>query len=487
MLFNSYSYILLFLPITFFVYYALNKWHYVLAGRAFLVMASLFFYSWWNPLYLPFLLFSILVNYAIGTALLNEKEGRIKPKFLLIFGIMLNLGFLGYFKYADFFISNVNILFKTNFNLLKIVLPLAISFFTFQQIAYLADSYKKETKEYDFLNYSLFVCFFPQLIAGPIVHHMEMMPQFANKRNLIKNYKNIALGFFIFSLGLFKKSVIADYFANFANNGYEAANTLNFVEGWVTSLSYTFQLYFDFSGYTDMAIGSALLFNIKLPLNFNSPYKALNIQDFWRRWHMTLSRWLKDYLYIPLGGNRKGRVRGYMNLFITFLLGGLWHGAAWTFVVWGAMHGFATVLYKVWHSLGFKLPKLIAWFITFMFINITWIFFRADNLTQAKSILKAMLGMQGFRVPRKLGFLADVFPKIDVQVGDMLGNIYKNSPLNVFLIFFAIFIIVFILNNSNELKEKFKPTIKYQIFNSIVLVVGLMSLVKVSEFLYFNF
>ncbi len=229
----------------------------------------------------------------------KSNKNRFSKKTILTFGIIANLSLLGYFKYMDFFIENFNLAFNTQADLLHLALPLAISFFTFQQISYLVDSYRQETKEYDFLNYALFVTFFPQLIAGPIVHHKEMMPQFAKIRNKVINYQNISIGIFIFSIGLFKKVVIADTFAVWATAGFDTASTLNLFEAWATSLSYTFQLYFDFSGYTDMAIGLAFLFNIKLPINFNSPYKATNIQDFWRRWHMTLSRFLKDYSISP--------------------------------------------------------------------------------------------------------------------------------------------------------------------------------------------
>ena len=312
----------------------------------------------------------MLFNYVIGNSLNTKKEENKKSfskKSILIFGIVANLSLLGYFKYADFFIENFNIVAQTNINLFNLLLPLAISFFTFQQIAYLVDSYRQETKEYDFLNYALFVTFFPQLIAGPIVHHSEMMPQFANKWNAVKKYKNIALGLFIFSIGLFKKVVIADTFAVWASAGFDTATTLNLFEAWATSLSYTFQLYFDFSGYTDMAIGIALLFNIKLPINFNSPYKARNIQDFWRRWHITLSRFLRDYVYIPLGGNKISSFRTYSNLLATFVIGGLWHGAGWTFIFWGFLHGMALVIHRAWSNLGFKMWTWLAWLITFNF------------------------------------------------------------------------------------------------------------------------
>ncbi|HGZ69965.1 MAG TPA: MBOAT family protein, partial [Nitratifractor sp.] len=303
MLFNSYEFIFFFLPIVYFVYFYLNKKHLVEASKAFMVFASLFFYSWWNISYLPLILVSMLFNYTLGRELSTPRHlQKISKKALLAFGVTMNLLLLGYFKYMDFFIANINRFTGTHIELLHLALPLAISFYTFQQIAYLVDSYRGETKEYDFLNYAVFVTFFPQLIAGPIVHHSEMMPQFAKLRNKVVNLRNVALGLFIFFMGLFKKVVIADTFATWATQGFDVAKELNMLEAWSASLSYTFQLYFDFSGYTDMAIGLGLLFNIKLPTNFLSPYKATSIQDFWRRWHITLSRFLKDYIYIPLGG-----------------------------------------------------------------------------------------------------------------------------------------------------------------------------------------
>ena len=394
MLFNSFEFIFLFLPITFFLYFALSKQR--PAARGFLIAASLFFYAWWNPAYLPLILGSILFNFVVGTMLGNEHvHSRKKRQQLLVFGIAANVLLLGYFKYTDFFLDNLNTLLGTALPRPHIVLPLAISFFTFQQIAYLVDSYRGETREYDFLNYALFVTFFSQLIAGPIVQHKEMMPQFAAAKSFIRNYRNIAAGLFLFSMGLFKKVVIADHFAVYATSGFGNADQLSALLGWATSLSYTLQLYFDFSGYTDMAIGAALLFNIRLPFNFNSPYKARNIQDFWRRWHITLSRFLKDYIYIPLGGNRKGRIRTYLNLLLTFLIGGIWHGAGWTFVFWGFLHGIALVFHRAWEHYGRALPRFVAWFLTFNFINFAWVFFRADDLRQAQQVLKAMIGVNG--------------------------------------------------------------------------------------------
>ena len=491
MLFNSYEFIFAFLPITFFIYFYLNSKRLTVASKGFLVFASLFFYSWWNIAYLPLILISMLFNYVVGNSLakasFENKKGSNKSfskKSILIFGIVANLSLLGYFKYADFFIANFNLVSSSNVNLLHLVLPLAISFFTFQQIAYLVDSYRCETKEYDFLNYALFVSFFPQLIAGPIVHHKEMMPQFASKWNMVKNYKNIALGLFIFSIGLFKKVVIADTFAVWATAGFDTADTLNLIEAWATSLSYTFQLYFDFSGYTDMAIGIALLFNIKLPINFNSPYKATNIQDFWRRWHITLSRFLRDYVYIPLGGNKKGSFRTYSNLLATFVIGGLWHGAGWTFVFWGFLHGLALIIHRVWTNLGFKMNTILAWFITFNFVNIAWIFFRAKEWDDAIKVLKGMFGMSGLQLhpifASKLAFLEKY--GVTFHPFDTI-----HLPLAETLWFVFSFILVLFFKNSMEKRDSFKPNYKLAFLTAFCFIFAILSLNKVSEFLYFNF
>ena len=458
MLFNSYEFIFLFLPITWFFYFYLNSKRLTELSKGFLVLSSLFFYSWWNIVYLPLILISMLFNYTIGSSLAQNSNNKNR-KSILTFGIIANLSLLGYFKYSDFFISNINNSVATNIPLLHLALPLAISFFTFQQISYLVDSYKNETHEYNFLNYALFVTFFPQLIAGPIVHHKEMMPQFAKIRNKTKNYKNIATGIFIFTIGLFKKVVIADTFAIWATQGFDYAVTLNLLEAWATSLSYTFQLYFDFSGYTDMAIGTALLFNIKLPINFNSPYKALDIQDFWRRWHMTLSRFLRDYIYIPLGGNRGENHRTYTNIMATFILGGLWHGAGWTFVFWGFLHGIALSIQRLWGKVGFKLNKVLAWFITFNFVNIAWVFFRAKEWSDAVKILKGM-------------FVVD--------------EIHAINPIIIIMILLG-FLLTLMFKNSIQKQYRFK--ILTSVFYGILFTISIY-IIRIgdkSEFLYFNF
>ncbi len=494
MLFNSYEFIFAFLPITFFIYFYLNSKRLTVASKGFLVFASLFFYSWWNIAYLPLRLISMLFNYVVGNSLakasFENKKGLNKSfskKSILIFGIVANLSLLGYFKYADFFIANFNLVSSSNVELLHLLLPLAISFFTFQQIAYLVDSYRGETKEYDFLNYALFVTFFPQLIAGPIVHHKEMMPQFASKWNMVKRYKNIALGLFIFSIGLFKKVVIADTFAVWATAGFDTATTLNLIEAWATSLSYTFQLYFDFSGYTDMAIGIALLFNIKLPINFNSPYKATNIQDFWRRWHITLSRFLRDYVYIPLGGNKKGSFRTYSNLLATFVIGGLWHGAGWTFVFWGFLHGLALVIHRVWTNLGFKMNTILAWFITFNFVNIAWIFFRAKEWDDAIKVLSSMFSLENVALPSFLESKLSFLKKYGVNFEQWLQNIEPQGITQIAPYFLLAFILVLVFKNSMEKRDSFKPNYKLAFLTVFCFIFGILSLNKVSEFLYFNF
>jgi D-alanyl-lipoteichoic acid acyltransferase DltB (MBOAT superfamily) len=491
MLFNSYEFIFFFLPVTFFVYFWLNKKRLTQASKAWMVFASLFFYSWWNIIYLPLILGSILVNFTIGStitrinAALPSKKG-ISSKSILAFGIIVNILLLGYFKYMDFFITNVNLVLGSHWELTHIILPLGISFFTFTQIAYLVDAYRDEVKEMDYLNYTLFVTFFPHLLAGPILHHKEMMPQFDSLKSKVINYRNIAAGLFLFSIGLFKKVVIADTFAQWANAGFATEHTLNFFEAWATSLSYTFQLYFDFSGYTDMALAVALLFNIRLPINFNSPYKALNIQDFWRRWHITLSRFLKDYIYIPLGGNRNGELRTYSNLFTVFLIGGLWHGASWMFVAWGALHGIAIVLHRAWQQMGQKMNILFAWFITFNFINITWIFFRAKDWSDAKNLLSGMIGLNGVIPSNAISDSQHFFIEHHRPNLDIFTPVFHSANSIPFAIFIT-FLLILKFRNSTEILTVF-PTRKITIcLFTCMMFYSLLQLNNMTEFLYFNF
>lgn len=501
--FNSPIYIFLFLPIVVLGYYLLNRRRLVVAGKAWLVLASLFFYGYWNPKYLLLIISSILVNFAVGIALHRRKKSKQSDhhpapsrRNILIAGIIFNIGLLGYFKYADFFIDNLNMALSTELSSLGLILPLAISFYTFQQIAYLVDCSKEDTEEYDFLSYCLFVSFFPQLIAGPIVHHREMMPQFKRLRCTLLDWHNISMGLFIFSIGLFKKIVLADSFAIWADKGFDSVQALTLYEGWITSLSYTFQLYYDFSGYTDMAIGAALLFNIRLPINFNSPYKACDIRDFWQRWHITLSRWLRDYIYIPLGGNRAGKNRAYLNVLITFVLGGLWHGAGWTFVVWGSMHGVALVIHRAWSRAGFKMPLVLGWFCTFMFLNATWVFFRATTFEGAVSVLKSMVGLNGIGVSGKFMDLYTYLAHWSfIEFVGVQPNYLMPVDSLVYIVVFGI--IAFTLPNTVQMIRfvpyrgslEFKTRFIFALFIGCILFYSLVAGIQnaPSVFLYFNF
>ena len=342
MLFSSYEFIFIFLPITIIVYFLLNKLKNKKIQQIFLIIASLFFYAYYNIGYLAIILCSIVINFIISKIIIAKTNHK---KLIFILGLIFNIGLLGYYKYTNFFINTFNNIIGTEFNLINIILPLGISFFTFQQISYLINIYKNEEKVPDLLTYCLYVTFFPYVISGPICIYKEIINQFKEENNLKVNYDNIAKGSYIFCIGLFKKMVIANTISLFVDNGYNSILNLDCISTWIVVLSYTLQLYFDFSGYSDMAIGIAKMFNINLPYNFNSPYKATSVRDFWRRWHITLSNFLTKYIYIPLGGSKKGKIRTYINTIITFLVSGLWHGAAWTYIVWGLLHGIASVEY----------------------------------------------------------------------------------------------------------------------------------------------
>lgn len=499
MIFSSWQFILLFLPISLFVYFWLNQRRLLQAGKVWLVVASLFFYGYWDIRYLLLILGSILLNFAVGTALaqthsqsfheVQKRHRKINRRMVLVMGIVVNLLLLGYYKYTDFLLGNLNIVFGTSYALQHIVLPLAISFFTFTQIVYLVDSYRGETADYDLLNYSLFVTFFPHLIAGPIVHHRQIMPQFASRWTLVWRYPNVQKGLFIFAIGLFKKVVLADSFAVWATAGFDGGQTLGFFDAWATSLSYTFQLYFDFSGYCDMAIGASLLFNIWLPINFNSPYKALDIQDFWRRWHMTLSSFLRDYLYIPLGGSRHGEFRTYLNLLATFVLGGLWHGATWMFVIWGAMHGCALVIHRFWKVLGRPLHTIPAWLMTFAFVNITWVFFRARTLEDALRILRGMIDVRS-----TFELTAAAIPTSDLAWAGCLSDVLlKLMPANLvgqIPAYLAIIVALVLISRMNSMEmARGVIGVGKQVYGGILFVVAMYFMLAAtsSVFLYFNF
>jgi len=389
-LFGSFEFLFGFLPVTLLGYHGLRLYGKREAAKIVLLLASLFFYGWWDVRYVPLVVTSVLVNFAVGLLLGRKRSAR---RLVLIIGVIFNLGLLGYFKYANFFLANFDQLTGLSLTISSIVLPLGISFFTFQQIAYLVETSRDGRCERNIISYSLFVVFFPHLIAGPITHPREMLPQFdvAGSKQFDINQLNIGMALLV--LGLAKKAVIADTLALLANPVFSAADTAQAVSStgaWMGALAYTFQLYFDFSGYSDMAIGLGLLFGIRLPVNFASPYKSKSITEFWRRWHITLSRFLRNYIYIPLGGNRKGLQRRYLNLMITMGLGGLWHGAGWTFLAWGLLHGGYLVINNVWSRIGRPLPSPVAWVSTFLAVTVGWVLFRAMTFSGAMAILRAM-------------------------------------------------------------------------------------------------
>lgn len=498
MLFSSYEFIFLFLPMSFFVYFYLSYKRLTTASKSWLVFVSLFFYSWWDVTYLPLILTSILFNYSIASAIIEYNTNKKKyftKKLLLQIGLAFNVGLLVYFKYMDFFIANLNWSFDSNIPIMNIILPLGISFFTITQIAFLIDCYEGLVKERNFLNYMLFVTFFPHLLAGPILHHKEIMPQFASIRNKVINYRNIAIGLFIFSIGLFKKVVIADTFGKWTHAGFDTTCTLNLFEAWATSLSFTCQVYFDFSGYTDMAIGVALLFNIKFPQNFNSPYKATSIIDFWLRWHMTLTNFVSYYIYTPmlLSFKKMTFSKAMFVTFVAFVIVGLWHGASWTFIVFGALHGIAAIINHIWKKTKRKMNYILAWFITFNFINITFVIFRAKKWDDAFRILHGMFSLDNILLPDKLANKLSFLSQYGVIFGNFTNNIATdNQP---FLWILVGFILVTLFKNSSEIASYSNLhrtqilNIRNSIYFSILFMFSIlyMSISPYSEFIYFNF
>jgi alginate O-acetyltransferase complex protein AlgI len=402
-LFNSYPFVFGFLPLVLAGFALLARRRARRAALGFLILASLTFYAWWDWRFLPLILFSILFNFwlsrLVGRQVRVRGPAATSARALLALGIAVNLGLLGYFKYRNLLVETAGMAIGADWHLPALVLPLAISFFTFEQITYLVDVYHGATGSYDFLSYCLFITFFPHLIAGPIVRFKELVPQFTAEATFALSPDNLASGLLIFAIGLFKKVVIADTFSGWVGPIFDHAPVLVFSDAWAGTLAYALQLYFDFSGYTDMAIGLALMLNIVLPENFDSPYKAQSILDFWRRWHITLSNFLRDYLFMPLGGNRSGAARRHFNLFLTMFLGGLWHGASWNFALWGGLHGAYVTVNHLWRRTGIRLPAGVAWAITFIAVLVGWVFFRAPSLARAQVILEGMIGLNGFAWP----------------------------------------------------------------------------------------
>ena len=514
MLFNSYAFLLGFLPITLLGFFLCRRpgkiW-----GATWLAACSLFFYAWWDYRYLVLLLASICCNFAAG-ATIARHAGRRSGRGWLAAAVTANLSLLAYFKYADFFLGGVNAVFGARWPALRIVLPVGISFFTFTQIAFLADAYAGKVREYRFVNYVLFVSYFPHLIAGPVLHHKEMMPQFDDDRTYRLSVPDIGVGLTIFAIGLAKKVLIADNLARYVSPVFASqAGDVSLFVAWGGALAYTFQLYFDFSGYSDMAIGLSRLFGVKLPLNFNSPYKSRDISEFWRRWHMTLSRFLRDYLYIPLGGNRRGPLRQRVNLMTTMVLGGLWHGAGMNFVVWGAMHGAFLVVHQVTRGLSkpmhLRLPPRLSTTIavatTFVCVVFAWVYFRAPDLATASRISYGMLGGHGAEIPQavmdRLGPARAVLQRLGI--GTFLGG--GSQFVSTWCWTSAAAVLSFAAPNTQEIMCRFAPALvearhglehaapsltwaptrRSAVLIGLLFGFGLLALSRPTEFLYFQF
>lgn len=507
MLFNSHIFIYLFFPTTFFGYFAIARYSHRHA-LSWLFLMSLFFYGWWDIRYLALLGGSILFNFMAGAAMAGSQRYR---NHLLGMAIAANLLVLGWYKYADFFGRSFSLLLGREWESLDIALPLGISFFTFTQIAFLVDVWGGKVREYNFVHYALFVTYFPHLIAGPVLHHKEMMPQFQQAASYRMNMTDVVIGAVTFGIGLFKKVVIADGMQPYVGPVFDAPLDMGLSsdEAWAGALAYTFQLYFDFSGYSDMAIGLSRMFGIILPLNFDSPYKSHNIIEFWRRWHMTLSRFLRDYLYIPLGGSRKGPVRRYINLMTTMLLGGLWHGANWTFVVWGGLHGIYLVINHAWHHcIGTwrkknPSPHLapISIPLTFLAVVTAWVFFRALDFEAAWRVLSAMWGMNGCQLPAWVS--APWLESLGCSVNR--HALYTDGPRVWYWILFA-WLVVWAAPNSqtmgNWLHDKLSalqaaenPAVARAVTamllgsatTAVVMLAAVAASQLTSEFIYFNF
>ncbi len=491
MLFNSYVFILLFLPVCLAGYYLISSKQSNVVGKLWLTGASLLFYGGFGIKYLLILLLSVGLNYIIYY-LITDNSGVSRRKLLFVLGIAFNLGLLFYFKYTNFFIENTNALFGTSIVVQKILLPVGISFYTFRQIYFLADTYRLEVPACSFLDYLLFVTFFPLLLEGPISNHRDMLPQFREIGRKVWNSKQFVEGILFFIFGLSKKMILADTFGVAVDWGYQNAYQLNSTDGLLLILFYAIQLYFDFSGYCDMAIGIGKMMGIEVPVNFNSPYKAVSITDFWKRWHITLSRFFMHNVYIPLGGNRKGKVRMYANLFFIFILSGLWHGAGWAFMIWGLMHG---VLYVITRALELhhkklyesRIVRVVGRIFTFSYVSVAWVYFRSNSVTLANTVLqKAFSG--NFALPNKE--ITDAFNLDEFWYVIKILHLDKLPGSNGYLcLLFTIVtvVIVFAGKNVAEIVERFRPKRINAILMAGLLLWCLVSISNVGTFLYLNF
>lgn len=487
MIFNSYIFVFVFFPLCMLGYFGINACKKYTAAQIFLLLMSLWFYAHFNLNYLLIIVLSIIVNY-LFVYLMQKQTNYIIKKIECIVAVIFNVGVLIYYKYFDFIIININMLLNTDYLLTNILLPLGISFFTFQQISYIVDAYRDETKKYGFVQYACFVTYFPQLIAGPIVTHDELIPQFEDVSKKNFRWDSFSCGLFMLALGLAKKVLIADAFAGVVDWGYSCIGELSTTNALIVILSYTIQIYFDFSGYCDMAIGIGKMMNIDLPINFDSPYKSYTIIEFWNRWHKTLTRFFTKYIYIPLGGSRGGMLKTCRNILVVFFVSGLWHGASWNFVLWGILHGIFMVITRCCKKQIEKIPDVLNWIITFSFVNVAWIFFRASSIKEGFLMIRRVLNME--------------FGTIEPQIVDAIGlsdigkifemifkiNIVESYPLaSVLIVMVVVLGSVLSGKNAKEYMVDFKPTVRHLVITVGLFIICVMSFADMSPFLYFNF
>lgn len=481
MYFNSYLFVFVFFPITLFGYYIINSRERYQAAEAFLLLMSLVFYGSFEIKCVPVIIVSVLGNYIIGILL-----HRNSKKSLLLLGIGFNLVILIGFKYLTFIISNINKFSRSDISVPSVLIPIGLSFMTFQQISYIVDVYRDSRIKYSLLEYSLYAIFFPYVISGPIVRHNFLIPQLREKNRKSFHSESFAKGIYAFTLGLGKKVLIADTFGMVANIGFNNVADLNTTSAIFAVLSYTIQIYFDFSGYSDMVVGIGKMLNLDMPINFNSPYKAIDILDFWKRWHISLTSFLTEYVYFPLGGNRKGKMRTYLNVLCVFLISGLWHGASWMYVIWGALHGVASVINRIFKKQISKMNRVASWIILFAFLNFTWIFFRASSLNDAFMMIKKIGSCQfGALSPEMIS--AVLTPEIAMLIDLLFDNVAAISnivlPMGVLLVIIS----MLTMRNTQEKMESFKPSTIRAILCSFILVGCIVSFSGITSFIYVNF
>jgi len=483
MIFSTYSFVFIYLPLVLLLYFGMARYVSRRFQQIFLIIASLIFYGaiFFNGFghlwYIWLIMSSVIINYSVATGVQNITKPPIR-KALFVAGVVFNVVLIGYYKYYNFFLDNINYVFDTEFIIKQIALPLGISFFTFQQIAFQISVLKKEERVPNFWDYTMFIVFFPQLVAGPIVFLKDVLYQYQDEKNRFFNAGNFSAGLFIFVIGLFKKAVIADTLDSFVYYSYLSPEKLGFATSWLTTFSYTFQIYFDFSGYSDMAIGLAKMMNINLPVNFYSPYKSVSITEYWKRWHITLGRSLAVLVYIPLGGNRKGLARTCFNLFAVFFVSGIWHGAAWTYVIWSMTHGLVRVFEKLFITQLEKIPRLIRMFFTFMFINTAFVLFRSPSFDTVFIMFKNMFMPESFNFKG----IATMAYNTSITYPDTIAVIYVLAVISI------VAALVFLYpKNSIDKYNEFKPTVKNAIIIAVLFSISIVHFSRVGAFIYFNF